>query len=93
MIIVFGMAFRTPGPLSKHLSSELSWDMLPKFATVAYGPEVLDAFLITIYLRRVGVDWLGLCKDMMKDRCFVFAKVICLFYVLLLLLLAGIDSQ
>ena len=54
--VVFGMAFHDSDVLSKRLSSDLSWDMLPLFAAMTYGPELLDTFLVVIYLRRVGVD-------------------------------------
>lgn len=90
--IVFGIDFRSSGPLSRRLSStELSWDMLPMFVATTHGPEVLEAVLIVIYLRHVGVDCFGLCKDMLTDRNSVLLKVGSMLGCLIGLILSGID--
>jgi len=42
------------------LNSDLSMDQLPLFVAVQYIPEIIDGFLIIVYLSYLGVDWQGL---------------------------------
>jgi len=91
--LVMGVAVGSSGPLSHRLSSEVSWSELSMFAIFTSGPELLDAFLIVVYLRHVGVDWLALCKTILSDGRLLLVKVLCMLGCLLTLMLIGIDSQ
>ena len=39
------------------LDSSLTWEDLPLFFTIQYIPELLDGWMIVVYLRYLGVDW------------------------------------
>ena len=91
--IILGIVFRDSDTFSTQLRSELSWDMLPLFVGVAYGPEFVEACLIAIYLRHVGVDCLGLCKEMLRNGRCLMLKLLLMVGSLFLLILAGIDSR
>ena len=80
-------------PVVTLLNTELSWNRLPLFFVVQYTPELLDAWLIIVYLRCLGVNWLELGRSFFTDGRFLFAKVTALLTPVLYVINAGINRR
>jgi len=89
--VAFGFILSDSSAVSS-LSIEMTWDMLPAFLAAQYGPELLDAWLLVIYLRYLGVNWLDLGKAFGNARVVVI-KSLSLMFAIWSVTLAGIDSN
>lgn len=91
-VVICGIVLRDSSVVTL-LSSELTWETLPSFLAVQCIPELLDAWLIVVYLRYLGVDWWALGRALVVDRRFAVAKVLCVFGSFLWVISAGIDRE
>jgi len=89
---ICGVIFRSSSAVTL-LDSELSLDQLPIFLAVQFVPEIIDGYLIVVYLTYLGVDWLQLASDMCANSLLLSGKAAALVSSLLLAFLAAVGSD
>lgn len=75
------------------LRNEMSWSTLPVFLAVQFGPEVLDAWLIIVYSRYLGVDWPAVGKSFFGNPRTVMCKAACMINMILAFFFCGIGAE
>ena len=66
---------------------------MPTFLLVQYVPEVLDGWLIVVYLRWLGVDWWALGKAFFSSIKVTSGKIVAMAVGITYVLVAGIDRS
>ena len=89
MVVICGIIFRDSAVVTS-LNNDLSWDEVPPFLAVQSVPELLDAWLIIVYLRYIGLDWPALARSLVAQRRFSLAKVLTVVASFLLVINMGI---
>ncbi len=75
------------------LDSDLTLEQLPLFAVVQFVPEIVDGWLIIVFLRYIGVDWRGLAFSVSVQRRHVLTKFIACVGPMLCVLVAAMGGQ
>ena len=75
------------------LDSDLTLEQLPLFAVVQFVPEIVDGWLIIVFLRYIGVDWRGLAFSVSVQRRHVVVKVLACLVPMLYIVMAAMGGQ
>ena len=72
------------------LRNDMPWSRLPLFLLVQFGPELVGAWFVIVYLRYLGVDWRDLIKSSFGKPHVLILKVVGLLTVVLLFFFTAI---
>ena len=90
--VTCGVTFRSSKVVTL-LNAELSWEELPMFAAAHYLPNFFEGWLILIYLRYLGVDWVALARSIRVDFRFPLAKLTATIVPVLYVIRAAIHRE
>lgn len=89
---ICGMILRRSSVVTK-LSNGMSWSQLPLFLLAQFGPELLAAWGIIVYLRYLGLNWLALGKALFGKPRDVMCKVLATSGLILMFFFFGIGGD
>ena len=89
---ICGIIFRRSSVVTL-LETELRLEQLPIYITVQYIPELLDAWLIIVYLSHLGVGWSQLASNILENPRILAGKLSLLMQCLFMTLCVAIGRD